>query len=278
MTGAPAPASVDARSGARTLVQTRPDPSLPHVLDVEHVSVNLGGRPILDDVSFWVPRGEFVCLCGPNGAGKSTLLKAILGLVPVTRGSISIGQAGSAAGRHAIGYVPQRKSFERDFPARAVDVIVAALRGNWPCRIRPGERARARAILDRVGGGLLLDRPLAGLSGGEIQRVFLARALITEPTLVLLDEPTAGVDARGRAELLELLASLSRSREVSVILVTHDLAAVARTAERVVYLEAGRILGWGLPGELIGPESLTALTALTAFQGRDHHAQAAGGE
>ena len=263
------PVSLERRASARALSQTRPDPSLPHVLDVENLSIEINGKKIIDDISFWIPKGEFVCLCGPNGAGKSTLLKAIMGLIPVSKGTIRVGGEGVASGHHKIGYVPQRKSFDRDFPARAIDLIVAALRGKWPVRIRPDERERAYKVLDKIGGARLIDKPLAGLSGGETQRVFLARALITDPSLIVLDEPTAGVDARGRAELLELLMSLSRSDELAAILVTHNLAAVAQTAERIVYIEAGRVLCWGLPQELLGQESLTALAA---FQGRDHYA------
>lgn len=262
--------SLERRTSAQQLQQTRPDPSLVHVLDVEGVSIAIRGKTIIDDISFWIPKGEFVCLCGPNGAGKSTLLKAILGLLPATAGRITIGGQSVSEAHHKVGYVPQRKGFDRDFPARAVDLIVAALRGKWPVRIHEAEREKARVVLDKIGGKRLLDKPLAGLSGGETQRVFLARALITNPSLVILDEPTAGVDARGRAELLELMTSLSRSDELAAILVTHNLAAVAQTAERIVYIEAGRLLCWGLPSELLGQSSLTAI----AFQARDHHAHA----
>jgi ABC-type Mn2+/Zn2+ transport system ATPase subunit len=265
----PSPHSLQRRESAQRLNQTRPDPKLEHVLDVDHVSIVIRGRTIVDDVSFWIPKGEFVCLAGPNGAGKSTLLKAIMGLLPIASGSIKIGDEGVAAGHHKIGYVPQRKGFDRDFPARAVDLIVAALRRKWPVRITADERAKARAVLAKIGGERLLDKPLAGLSGGETQRVFLARALFTDPSLVILDEPTAGVDARGRGELLELMTSISRSDELAAILVTHNLGVVAQTAERIVYLENGKVLCWGLPQELLGQESLTALAA---FQGRDHHA------
>ncbi|HEY5927796.1 MAG TPA: ABC transporter ATP-binding protein [Kofleriaceae bacterium] len=265
----PTPMSLERRNSARGLVQTRPDPKLTHVLDVEAVSIDIRGKRIIDDVSFWIPKGEFVCLCGPNGAGKSTLLKAIMGLLPVTRGTIRIGGDDVVAGHHKVGYVPQRKGFDRDFPAHAVDLIVAALRGKWPGRIKPEERDRARAALAKIGGERLIDKPLAGLSGGETQRVFLARALVNDPSLIVLDEPTAGVDARGRGELLELMTGLSRSDELAAILVTHNLAAVAQTAERIVYIEAGRVLCWGLPQELLGQQSLTALAA---FQARDHHA------
>jgi ABC-type Mn2+/Zn2+ transport system ATPase subunit len=235
-----------------------PPAELPHVLDVEAVTVTLGGKTILSDVSFWIPRGEFVCLCGPNGSGKTTLLKAILGLLPTAAGTIRT--------RGTIGYVPQRKTFARDFPATSVELIVANLRKSWPIRVGHAERDRARAVLERVGGGGLVDRPLASLSGGETQRVFLARALVTEPSLLVLDEPTAGVDVQGRAEFLDLLGEISASDELAAILVTHNLAAVSRTAERIVYLESGRVIAWGLPHELLGQESLKAL----AFRTRDH--------
>ncbi len=264
--------SLERRESAKALGQTRPDPSMEHVLDIEHVSISIKGRRILQNISFWIPKGEFVCLCGPNGAGKSTLLKAVMGLVPLTTGKILIGGEPVAHGHHKVGYVPQRKGFDRDFPARAVDLIVAALRGKWPVRIRDDERERALSTLAKIGGEKLIDKPLAGLSGGETQRVFLARALITDPKLIIFDEPTAGVDARGRAELIELLTGISRSDELAAILVTHNLAAVAQTAERIVYLEAGQLLCWGLPQELLGQQSLTALAA---FQARDHYAQSA---
>ena len=267
----PSPKSLERRTSARQLNQTRPDPKLEHVLDVENVVIEIRGKRILNGISFWIPKGEFVCLCGPNGAGKSTLLKAIMGLLPLTEGTIRIGKEDVIAGHHKVGYVPQRKGFDRDFPARAIDLIVAAIRGKWPGKIKPEERERAHAVLAKIGGERLIDKPLAGLSGGETQRVFLARALVNNPSLVILDEPTAGVDARGRAELLELMTDLSRSDELAAILVTHNLAAVAQTAERIVYIEAGNVLCWGLPQELLGQQSLTALAA---FQARDHHAHA----
>jgi ABC-type Mn2+/Zn2+ transport system ATPase subunit len=249
--------------------ETRPDPALPRLLDVDDVSVVIHDKKILDSVTFWIPRGEFVCLVGPNGAGKTMLLKAIMGLVPVSAGKITFAGRDVATDQPTIGYVPQRKAFARDFPARAIDLIVAALRGRWPVRIHPEERERVRGVLARIGGEQLLDRPLAALSGGETQRVFLARALMHDPQLLIFDEPTAGVDARGRAELLELMTQMSRSDELAAILVTHNLAAVSRTAKRILYLEGGQLLRWGLPAELLGEPSLSALGA---FEAADHHA------
>jgi ABC-type Mn2+/Zn2+ transport system ATPase subunit len=244
---------------------TMPDPRMERVLVVDHLTVELGGRTILDDISFWIPKGEFVCLCGPNGAGKSTFLKTVLGLIPPTSGTIEILGKPPVKGRAAVGYVPQRKTFDREFPATSVELIVAALRGRWPVRVLHQEREKARRALERVGGGKLIDKPLAGLSGGETQRVFLARALVTDPALVILDEPTAGVDVKGRAEFLELLVEIKDSDVLAAILVTHNPAAVARTAERVVYLE-NKLVAWGLPEELLGQERLTAL----AFGTKDH--------
>ena len=258
--------SIDRRDHAKKLKQTRPDAGAKRVLDVDHVSIELRGKLIVDDVSFFIPKGEFVCLCGPNGAGKSTLLKAVMGLLTPTHGTIKILGDDPDRGHHRVGYVPQRKGYDRDFPARSVELITASLRGRWPVHVKEDEREKARAVLAKVGGEKLLDKPIAGLSGGETQRVFLARALVTDPALVILDEPTAGVDVKGRAELLALMAEISRSDELAAILVTHNLAAVAQTAERIVYLEGGKLLGWGLPDEMLGQSSLTAL----AFAGTDH--------
>ncbi len=248
-------------------IYTLPDPSMVHVLDAKNVTVDLGGKRILDDVSFWIPKGEFVCLCGPNGAGKSTFLKTVLGLITPTHGSIEILGYAPRQGTRQVGYVPQRKTFDRDFPATAVELVVANLRGKWPLRVRDDEREKARKVLARVGGEKLIDKSLAGLSGGETQRVFLARALVNDPPLIILDEPTAGVDVRGRAEFLDILAEISASDELAAILVTHNPAAVVRCAERVVYLE-GRLVAWGLPNELLGRESLSAI----AFATKDHAA------
>jgi ABC-type Mn2+/Zn2+ transport system ATPase subunit len=232
-------------------------------------TVALGGRLVLDDVSFAVGRGEFACLCGPNGGGKTTFLKAALGLVPLAAGEIEVlGNRPGASGR-AVGYLPQAKGFNPAFPAHVVDVIVANRRGAWPVRVGAADREAARRALARVGGEPLLDAPIRALSGGELQRVYLARALVNEPVLLFLDEPTAGVDARGRAEFLDLLASVAARGDLAAVLVTHNAAAVRRLAKRVVYLD-GRVRAWGTPAEVLDREWDRA-----AFSGRDHDAHPA---
>jgi ABC-type Mn2+/Zn2+ transport system ATPase subunit len=237
---------------------TIPDASLPTVLDVEDVTIRFGEKTVVEGVSFRVPVGEFLCLSGPNGAGKSTLLKAVLGLTPPTSGTIRICNLDVVRGRQKVGYVPQRKGFDRDFPATPLEVVVAQLRGRWPMRIRAEERDRAMAALERTGAARLAHTQMRDLSGGETQRVFLARALSTKPELLILDEPTAGVDVGGRASIIELMAEISSSETIAAVLVTHNLQAIARCAERVLYLER-KVRAWGLWSELSRERDLSAI-------------------
>jgi ABC-type Mn2+/Zn2+ transport system ATPase subunit len=237
-------------------------------LHLDKVGVTLDGRGVLEDVSFEVARGEFCCLCGPNGGGKTTLLKAVLGLVPLASGSIEVLGRPPHKARGGVGYLPQAKAFNPGFPSRPLEMIIANHRGAWPLRVSAAERAKAHAVLSRVGGERLLEAPLRALSGGELQRVFLARAIVNEPELLLLDEPTAGVDARGRAEFLDLLAGVAARDDVAVVLVTHNAAAARRLADRVVYLD-GRVRAWGSPQEVLARD-----WGRGAFAGHDHDSPA----
>jgi len=252
---------------------TLPPEGAPRVLEVKSVSKRFGERVVLDDVTFHVPIGEFLCLCGPNGAGKSTLLKIILGLSMPDTGSISISGLPAREGRSRIGYVPQRKAFDRDFPASPLEVVVANLRGRWPLRITPEERDAAMAVLEKTGAVKLAHAQMRDLSGGETQRVFLARALATKPELLVLDEPTAGVDVGGRAAIVDLMAEISGSDSIAAILVTHNLQAIARCAERVVYLERS-VKAWGLWTELSADRDLSAIQ----IGAGDHRALAMDGD
>ena len=234
-------------------------------LAARELSVELGGRRVLEGVSFEVAEGELSALCGPNGGGKTTLLRAALGLVEVAGGALEVLGARPGARAAAVGYLPQTKPASTAFPARVVDAIAAARRGAWPLAVSADERARARDVLARVSGERLLDAPLRGLSGGELQRVYLARALVSDPKLLLLDEPTAGVDEQGRLEFLELLQGITGRSELAAVLVTHSEDAVRRLAARVVYLDR-TVRAWGPTAEVLGRE----WTATSAFAGHDH--------
>ena len=252
---------------------TLPPRDAPRVLEVSGVTKRFGDKVVLDDVTFHVPIGEFLCLCGPNGAGKSTLLKVILGLVPPDCGFVRVAGLPAREGRSRIGYVPQRKAFDRDFPASPLEVIVASLRGRWPLRITPRERDLAMSMLEKTGAAALANAQMRDLSGGETQRVFLARALATSPDLLILDEPTAGVDVGGRAAIVDLMADISGSHSIAAVLVTHNLQAVARCAERVVYLER-TVKAWGLWSELREDQDLSAIQIGSG----DHRAMAMDGD
>jgi ABC-type Mn2+/Zn2+ transport system ATPase subunit len=235
-----------------------------------NLSVERGTRRVLRDVSLSIEAGEFVCICGPNGGGKTTFLKAVLGLLPCAEGSLRVfGEAPDAA-RRFVGYLPQRKGFAPDFPASVTELVVAGREGVWPLRLTREEREWAKALLSRVGGPGLADRPLAGLSGGETQRAFLARALANDPRLLLLDEPTAGVDAAGRAEFLDLLAEVASRGDLTAVLVTHNLAAVRRLADRVAYID-GNLVAFGAPDDVLA----AAEGQRRAFAGLDHVEQGA---
>ena len=239
-----APPAVDSAAGGT------PVPPRAPALHVHDVSVRFGDALVLDRVGFDLDPGHFLAIVGPNGAGKSTLVKVALGLITPQRGHAAIfgNDAGDAPER--IGYVPQLKTFDRTFPASAVELVVSGIRRNWPVRVTKPERARAMAALADVGAEGLADRPLARLSGGELQRAFLARALVREPDLVLLDEPATGVDFLAEHDLYDLLERYQARRGATIAMVTHDLAAARFHASRVLVLNR-RLHGYGLPEDVL---------------------------
>lgn len=212
------------------------------LLQVENLHVDLGRGPVLQNVFLQVRSGDFLGLVGPNGSGKTTLLKAVLGLVRPQQGEVRL--FGQEPGRFLqwgrIGYLSQQVSnFNRDFPATVEEIVRAhpgpgILRG----RINKGMVDEA---LEEVGLREHRRHLLGRLSGGQQQKAFLARLLVGNPEMLILDEPTNGLDPEGKDSFFDLLSRLNRSRGVTVLLVTHDLAAVARLAQRVVYLEHGHL-------------------------------------
>jgi zinc transport system ATP-binding protein len=228
-------------------VRTRPPVPALHV---HRVSVRFGDALVLDGVDFDLDAGQFLAIVGPNGAGKSTLVEVVLDLVKPDTGHTAVfgADAGVAPGR--IGYVPQLKTFDRTFPATAVELVVSGVRRRWPLRVGREERVRAVAALADVGAEHLADRRLARLSGGELQRAYLARALVREPDLVLLDEPATGVDFLAEHDLYDLLERYQARTGATVAMVTHDLAAARYHASRVLVLNR-KLHGFGLPEDVL---------------------------
>lgn len=207
---------------------------------VDNLSVHLGGRPVLQDISFQAEAGDFVAVVGPNGGGKSTLLKSILGLVKPSAGRIE----NTFHGRNdsgIAGYVPQIKTLDRSFPARAIDLVVTAVRRRWPARISQEDGRLAMAALLSVGAEHLAENAIGTLSGGELQRVYLARAILSKPGLLLLDEPETGVDARGTADLYTLLDRYRTEANVCIIMVTHDWEVAFHHATHVLLLNRQQV-------------------------------------
>ena len=230
------------------------------LLRLDEVGVRLGGREILNDVSFSIGAGEFTGLIGPNGAGKTTLLRVILGLQPVTRGSVLIDGAPRAAHDASIGYVPQKLAIEPDMPLRVKDVVSLGLDGH-KFGIRLPSRARRELVEDMltaVGAQRYANARVGELSGGEQQRVMIAHALISRPRLLLLDEPLANLDISSEQGIVSVLARLARAERIAVLLSAHDMNPLMPVMDRIVYVAAGRV-AVGRTDEVVQPEVLSRL-------------------
>ena len=228
---------------------------VPAVL-VRDLAVHIGTHCVLDDLSFSASEGDFVTVVGPNGAGKTTLLKVLLGLVAPQEGTVRLfGDVPGHTSPNTVGYVPQIKTLDRSFPAQALDLVVTALRHRWPFRISTDDRDDARAALGRVGAKHLAHRTLGDLSGGELQRVYLARSLVREPRLLILDEPATGVDAAGTTDLFHLLEAYQASHQATIFMVTHDWNAAYHHASHVLLID-GRQIGFGPPEDALNEACL----------------------
>jgi ABC-type Mn2+/Zn2+ transport system ATPase subunit len=219
------------------------------------------GTPVLEDLTLAVRQGAVVGIVGPSGAGKTTLLRALLGAVPPTAGSIRIfGETITAGYVPRVGYVPQLETVDWNFPVTVREVVAMGLSVEgrlfslpWLSR---AQKLRVQGLLERLGIADLGARHIRDLSGGQQQRVFLARALVREPRLLLLDEPTTGVDIKTRHDVLHLLSELNHDG-VTVVLTTHDLNSVAAHLPQVVCLNR-RVVAYGSPANVFTPAVLEA--------------------
>ena len=217
---------------------------------VWHTFAGTHGTPTLEDVSLSVRAGERLGILGPNGGGKSTLLRLVLGLLPLQRGEITVcGVSPSKAHRDGlIGYVPQRPEMEMAMPLTAREVLAQGV--TW--RLAPWRRvpatlaAQVERTIDLVGARDFADKPVGSLSGGQVQRVLIGRALVGQPRILVLDEPMVGVDAAGQRQFASLLAEIHRTTGVTMLTVTHDLRAIVAGSDQVACL-ARRLHSHGSP-------------------------------
>lgn len=230
------------------------------VLEVDDVSVSLGGRQVLDRVSFSVEAGGFCGLIGSNGAGKTTLLRAILGMIAPTGGRIVVSGGNQSRRDPQVGYVPQKIVLEADIPLRARDLVGLGIDGHRFGISKPAAKRRLAVdeMLDAVGATRFADARIGNLSGGEQQRVMIAQALICRPKLLLLDEPLANLDIRSAAEVVELLARIAAEQHIAILLSAHDMNPLLPVMDRVVYLADGRAAS-GPTDEVVRTDTLSQL-------------------
>src|SRR5215211_6339805 len=223
------------------------------IVEFRDVTFTYGEDAVLDRVSVVIGEGAFVGVVGPSGAGKSTFLKLAAGTIRPSRGRVLFGPDGSQR-RVRMGVVPQTEAIDWNFPVTAEEVVLlgrAADGGALPWASRELKR-EAREVLDKPGIGHLAHRHIRNLSGGQQQRVFIARALIRRPELLLLDEPTSGVDVKTRHEVLHLLHELNDDG-LAIVLSTHDLNGVAAHLPELVCLNR-EVIAAGKPGQVLTPE------------------------
>lgn len=211
------------------------------LVSFEDVAVGYDGTPVLEGLSLEVRPGDCLALLGPNGCGKSTILKAVAGIVPPIRGTISRTLGGRPV---RFGYVPQQETLDLAFPMTAAEVVEMGAYGGLPLGRRAGraERERTLRCLEQAGAADLRERLFHTLSGGQKQRVLVARALAAEPDLLLLDEPLSGIDAPTAAAILTLLGRLNREQGLTIVLVTHHLGAVREVVREAIWVHAGKLL------------------------------------
>ncbi len=230
---------------------------------LHRAEVRIAGRQILGDVSLTVGQGEFIAVLGPNGAGKSTLMKAILGLIELSAGTVSVLGAPPRQARSAIGYLPQRQTFDESTRVRGVDLVTLGLDGaRWgvPVAVTPRGRRRRRAqrarvdeVIELVGAAVYADRAIGELSGGEQQRLLIATALVRHPRLLILDEPLDSLDLPNQASVAALIRRIATAENVAVLLVAHDVNPLASYLDRVVYLAGSRAVAGAVEDVITAP-------------------------
>ncbi|MDP1889489.1 MAG: metal ABC transporter ATP-binding protein [Gemmatimonadaceae bacterium] len=220
----------------------------------DRATLGYGGRAILSDISFEIPTGDFLGLVGPNGAGKTTVLRAILGSLAPMAGTVTV------APNLRVGYVPQRDSVDAAFPLKVLDVVLMGRYDRVGLGRRPtaDDRARALQSLEHVGIPHLEDQQFASLSGGQKQRTLIARALVGEPTVLVLDEPTNGMDLASTTQILGLVRELHETDRLTVLMVSHALNEVAMYVNRIALVMQG-MFRIGLVDDIMTEPILTAM-------------------
>jgi zinc/manganese transport system ATP-binding protein len=233
-----------------------------NVIEADGLAVSYGGRTVWSGADLTVAPGEFLAVLGPNGSGKTTLLRLLLGLLRPSAGTVSVLGRPPRRGNPEIGYIPQRRPVDPELRLAGTELVKLGLTGRrWGTGLPGGKVERNRRVAEAVaavGAEDYADHAIGTLSGGEVQRLALAQAIISEPRLLLLDEPLASLDVRHQVAVAHVVASLARSRDMAVLLIAHDVNPLLAALDRVIYIARGR-LTVGYPDEVITSERLSKL-------------------
>lgn len=228
-------------------------------IELSHVGVSMGGESLLQDISFHIHCGQLTALVGPNGAGKTTLIKALLSQVPHTGQIRHVDAHGHDFPAPRIGYVPQQLPFDREMPMTVCDLMAACIskRPVWLGVGKETKKQVKKALAETQADGLM-DKRLGALSGGELQRVLLAMALMPLPDLLVLDEPVSGVDQNGLALFLQTVSSLRATHHLAILMVSHDWELVRQYADSVVLVKQ-KVLETGTPAEVFSSQAFAEM-------------------
>jgi zinc transport system ATP-binding protein len=207
------------------------------IIELINISMKFASYSALEDINLSIEEGLFVSIAGPNGGGKSTLLKVLMGLIKPTSGEVRLfGEKSSKSSSKMIGYVPQIKNIDRTFPALPIELVITGINNSWPTFLKKKDKQLAEDALETVGAAYIKNRPISRLSGGELQRVFLARAIVRNPKLLILDEPVTGIDRMGEDDMHKILEEYKRRNDVTILMVTHDWEAAYHHSDKVLLL------------------------------------------
>jgi zinc/manganese transport system ATP-binding protein len=229
------------------------------IIEAKNLSGGYKSTAVWSDASFEIAKGEFIAVLGPNGAGKTTLFKLLLGLSKPLFGELSVLGVKPSKGNARIGYVPQSHEIDRDIGIEALEIVKLGLTGTrWGMGFSKTGTKEAMEALQLVNAEDLAHKSLGQMSGGELQRVFLAQALVSKPDILLLDEPLANLDIRRESNLVHLIAEIVKKEHVTVLLIAHNINPLLPVLDRVLYVANGKMT-LGAPAEVLNSASLSKL-------------------
>lgn len=227
-----------------------------YAVEIKNLFLKYGDITILENINLSVAENSFVSIVGPNGAGKTTLIKILLGLVNFNSGQVKIfNRSPLKVDPNFVAYVPQIKTMDRSFPALAIELVTSGLTRRWPWQVKGNEKEKATEALSLVKADHLAHRTLSELSGGELQRVCLARSIVRNPKLVVLDEPATGIDAIGEADLYNLLEAYQEKSKSTIVMITHDWHVANHHSDFVLLLNRKQV-SFGPPKEALNENNL----------------------